>query len=107
MKTQIQLPQTLSGVVLEQYKRCGRRNCRCASGAPHGPYYARFWREGGRLRKVYVRRDEVDDVRSRCRARQEEQREQRRFEREAMEYLRWVRTLLREEARHGRDDDAA
>jgi hypothetical protein len=106
MKTQIPLPQTLSGVVLEQYKRCGRRNCRCSSGALHGPYFYRYWRQDGHLRKAYVPRNEVEAVRSQCRARQEEQREQRRFEREAMEYLRRVRTFLREVERNERDHDS-
>lgn len=27
-----------------------------------GPYFYRFWREGGKLRKVYVRRSEVMEV---------------------------------------------
>jgi hypothetical protein len=106
MKMQIPLPKILAGVVLEQWKRCGRGNCRCASGALHGPYFYRFWRQDGHLRKAYVPREEVEAVRSRCRARQEEEREERRTEREAMEYLRGVRRFLREVERHERDDDA-
>ena len=47
------LPKT--GAVCAQWKRCGKPACRCANGAPHGPYYCLFWREGGRLRKRYVR----------------------------------------------------
>jgi hypothetical protein len=99
------LPKTLPGVVLVQWIRCGRRNCRCAGGKKHGPYFYRYWRQDGRLCKTYVPRDEVEAVRSQCRARQEAQREERRFEREAMEYLRRVRLQLREVERHGRDDD--
>ena len=49
------LPKTLPGVVRPQWVRCGRPGCRCARGRPHGPYFYRFWREGGRLRKAYVR----------------------------------------------------
>jgi hypothetical protein len=107
MKTQILLPKTLPGVVLEQWIRCGRENCHCATGnKKHGPFHYRFWRQDGRLCKAYVRREEVEAVRSQCKARQEEQREERRAEREAMEYLRRVRLQLREVERHGRDDDA-
>src|SRR4051812_35403072 len=63
------LPKTLPGVVCEQWKRCGRKNCRCILGTLHGPYYYRFWREGGHLRKAYVPREAVADVRLRCMAR--------------------------------------
>ena len=99
------LPKTLPGVVLEQWKRCGRKNCRCAVGPLHGPYYFRFWRQDGRLRKTYVPRDAVEAVRSQCKARQVEQKEERRTEREALEYLRDLRRYLREVEHHGRDDD--
>ena len=43
------------GALLEQYVRCGKPNCRCREGRLHGPYYYRFFRRGGRLRKRYVR----------------------------------------------------
>jgi hypothetical protein len=65
------LPKTgpLPGVVCIQWKRCGRQNCRCAGGRPHGPYFCRFWREGGKLKKAYVRRADVEEVQARCQAR--------------------------------------
>jgi hypothetical protein len=66
------LPKTLPGAVCAQWVRCGRPGCRCARGQPHGPYFYRFWREAGRLRKAYVRRADVAQVRARCRARAEE-----------------------------------
>ncbi len=62
------LPKTLPGVVRPQWVRCGRESCRCGRGSPHGPYFYRFWREGGRLRKQYVRRSDVEEVRARCQA---------------------------------------
>jgi hypothetical protein len=66
------LPKTpLAGVVLPQWVRCGRPNCRCARGELHGPYYARFWREGGRLRKKYVRPADLEQVREQCEARRQ------------------------------------
>jgi Family of unknown function (DUF6788) len=85
------LPKTLPGVVCEQWKRCGRKNCRCAGGAMHGPYFYRFWRQAGRLRKAYVPRDAVADVRCQCKARQEEKRilsAARKEWREMMHFLR-------------------
>ena len=66
------LPKTLSGVVCAQRVRCGRRQCRCARGQLHGPYHYRFWRQGGRLRKEYVRPDDLERVRAACDARRRE-----------------------------------
>jgi hypothetical protein len=71
------LHKTLPGVVCPQWVRCGRPNCRCARGRPHGPYHYRFWREGGRLRKQYVRPAELEEVRGRCEARRRECRDLR------------------------------
>ncbi len=42
------------GAICGQWKRCGRPNCRCARGELHGPYYYRFYREDGRLKKQYL-----------------------------------------------------
>jgi hypothetical protein len=68
------LPKTLPGVVCRQWVKCGRPVCRCARGNLHGPYFYRFWRENGRLRKVYVPRAELEKVRCSCEARQRERR---------------------------------
>ena len=58
--------QSLPGAVIPQYVRCGRSTCPCAQGQLHGPYYYRFWRERGRLRKQYVRMADVAMVRAAC-----------------------------------------
>jgi hypothetical protein len=68
------LPKTLPGVVCAQRVRCGKPNCRCARGQGHLAYY-RFWREGGRLRKCYVRRAELAVVRAACETRRRERQE--------------------------------
>jgi hypothetical protein len=68
------LPKTLPGVVCAQRVRCGKPRCRCARGQAHLAFY-RFWREGGRLRKCYVRRADLAAVRAACAARQREHRE--------------------------------
>ncbi len=34
--------------------RCGKEQCKCASGKPHGPYWYAYWSEGGRTRSKYV-----------------------------------------------------
>jgi hypothetical protein len=69
------LPKTLPGVVCEQWKRCGQKNCRCSRGDLHGPYYYRFWRQAGRLCKTYVRKSDVVDIRGRCLARRQDRAE--------------------------------
>jgi hypothetical protein len=70
------LPKTpLPGVLCPQWVRCGKRGCRCAAGQLHGPYHYRLWREGGRLRKSYVRPSDLEQVRERCEARRQVRRE--------------------------------
>ncbi len=56
------IPATLPGVVCVQYVTRGKKR--------HA-YYARFWRERGKLHKQYVRRADVEAVRAACAARQE------------------------------------
>jgi hypothetical protein len=97
------LPKMLPGVVCEQWKRCGRKNCRCVAGALHGPYFYRFWRQGGRLRKAYVPRNAVDDVRKCCAARQEAARSHAAASAE----LRRMTEILRELEPHEHDDNGS
>ncbi len=73
-KTPEPLPKTLPGVVCAQRVRCGKVGCRCADGQGHLAFY-RFWREGGRLRKRYVRRADLAAVRAACENRQRVRRE--------------------------------
>ena len=60
------LPKMLPGAVCRQWKRCGKAGCKCGRGALHGPYFYRFWREGGRLRKAYVKPADVEAVTAAC-----------------------------------------
>ena len=56
--------ERLEGALVAEHKRCGKRNCRCARGHLHGPYYYRRWREwDGKQRKQYVPRDRVPQIR--------------------------------------------
>jgi transposase len=53
----------LRGTLVSQGRRCGKENCRCASGDLHGPYtYLSVPRPGGRPRLVYVPADLVETV---------------------------------------------
>lgn len=62
------LPKTVTApayrfAVCAQYVKCGKPNCRCASGQSHGPYFAAFWKEKGRIRKRYIRLANVEQMR--------------------------------------------
>ncbi len=50
------------GAVCLQHVRCGKPNCHCVLGARHAAWYL-FWRESGRLRKRYVPRRHLRDLR--------------------------------------------
>ncbi len=57
----------LPGTVCEQFIQCGKPNCRCRDGLPHGPYFYRIWRGDGRtVHKVYVKRADAERVRAQC-----------------------------------------
>jgi len=62
------IPAELPGVVCEQSVQRGNKR---------HVYYARFWREDGRLRKQYVRKADIEAVRASCAARQAAERERR------------------------------
>jgi hypothetical protein len=84
------------GAVCVQWKRCGRAGCRCGRGELHGPYYCRFWRAHGRLRKQYVRLANAQPAQAACRARREQDREQREVARQARAEWRALKAHLRE-----------
>lgn len=56
----------LPGCVIAQYRRCGRGNCRCATGPPHGPYFFHYWRVGDVVHKRYVARLDAPRVAALC-----------------------------------------
>jgi hypothetical protein len=37
-----------------EWIRCGKKNCHCAEGKLHGPYWYAYWTEGGRTKSEYV-----------------------------------------------------
>lgn len=58
------LPKTLPGAVCAQF--------RCRNGKVYGPYYFRFWRDRGKLKKQYVPGDQVALIRALCQAHREQ-----------------------------------
>ena len=73
----------LPGAVCKQW--------RAYKGHRLGPYYFRFWRENGHLRKEYVRQSRLDGVRRACAAHRQERQERR----EAMLMFKQISRLLR------------
>ncbi len=84
------LPKTLPGAVCVQWVKCGKPSCKCARGELHGPYFYRFvWRKG-QQHKLYVRRDEVEQIQSACDAYRREakrRRAQRKLDRQHIRAL--------------------
>jgi hypothetical protein len=78
----------LLGSLHAEYKRCGKANCRCASGDEsdlHGPYYYRRWRdEDGTQQKEYVPEDELETVHAGIEKRR------RRLRKEREERAEWM-----------------
>ena len=57
--------QVLAGSLVEQTRRCGKTDCRCAAGDPHGPYAYFAPKPSGRGRAKYVPASLVAAVRAR------------------------------------------
>ena len=72
VSVEVDATEGLPGCVIAQYRRCGRRNCRCMVGPPHGPYFFHYWREGGKARKRYVARLDAPRVAALCDRRREQ-----------------------------------
>lgn len=85
----------IPGAVCVQWVRCGRAGCKCASDRGHGPYYYRFWREHGRLRKKYVPLAQVEQVRAACLAYKVQRQNERVQFKAALDLLRELRAPLR------------
>lgn len=85
----------MPGTVHKQFVRCGKSNCKCASGEPHGPYFYHFARIGGKLKKRYLKAFEAEAARTACLSRQVEKRSELESERQTWKVLRKMREELR------------
>ncbi len=52
------------GGIYLQWVRCGKKNCRCATGVKHKAYYY-FERYDGKTKKTYIRKADLPAVRER------------------------------------------
>ncbi len=56
--------ETVRGTLVERYQECGKPNCRCHKGSPHGPYfYLVTTLAPGKTRTILVPPEEVPHVR--------------------------------------------
>jgi Family of unknown function (DUF6788) len=78
--------------VCAQYVKCGKPNCKCVSGQLHGPYFAAFWKENGRIRKRYIRLADVEQMQELS----EQPRQLRRELAEVDAMLRQLKAFVRE-----------
>lgn len=85
-----------NGGLYEQSVRCGKSNCHCASGDLHNGYYYLFFRQAGRLKKVYVQKDHVEQVRSQIKAARSIRSSAKAAHSRAMQAIRECRDVLRE-----------
>lgn len=55
----------LPGSLVQEYRVCGKPSCRCRQkGMKHGPYWRRYWAEGGKVHAVTVKPADVGAVRA-------------------------------------------
>lgn len=83
------------GTVHKQFNRCGKPSCKCARGELHGPYFYYFVRVQGRLKKRYLKQDEIAEIRAVCNARRTRERTARQQIRQAQLSLREIISRLR------------
>ncbi|MHA1252743.1 MAG: DUF6788 family protein [Candidatus Helarchaeota archaeon] len=51
----LQIKDSESGILMHEYIRCGKKNCKCYNGgALHGPYWYHYYWENGKLKKRYI-----------------------------------------------------
>ncbi len=89
------------GTMHVQRRLCGHPTCRCRRGERHVGHYL-FTREGGRLRKRYVKASEVQAVRTACDERRLRERVGRAVVRSARKKWRAFATFVREVERGDR-----
>jgi hypothetical protein len=97
MKTKSEnlLPKMLPGTVCAQMVRCGKPNCKCARGELHDAYYYHFTRVGGRLKKRYLKANEIEAIGAACVARQKSERAMRQQIRQSQLSVREIIARLR------------
>ena len=56
----------VDGSIYTVYKKCGNKNCRCARGKLHGPFYYLSRKVDGKTKLTFVRRADEEEVEGRA-----------------------------------------
>ncbi len=98
-KTSEMLPQNLdsiaNGGLYLQFRKCGKKSCRCLKGQMHSGYYF-LTRRNGKQIKRYVRKAEVEQFRLLVEQASRERHKRRRILKSNLELLKEFRQTLRE-----------
>jgi len=54
----------LAGTLSAAYLPCNKGHCKCTRGELHGPTWRLSYREAGKASTVYVRQDDLEDVKA-------------------------------------------
>lgn len=90
------------GLAYGVFKKCGKKNCKCTSGHPHGPYPALSVNKNGTQRIMMIKKDEVSKVLKKSEKFRHFQRTRtriRRINREIDELLEEIKILNTEDYR--------
>lgn len=93
-KTVEALGKMQRGSVHQQFKKCGKPNCKCVRGELHSTYY-HFVRENGKLKTRYLKASEVEEIQQACLLRRSRQKVERVNSNKAWQQLREIRESLR------------
>jgi len=52
----------IAGSIYTTYKKCGNKNCRCAEGDLHGPFFYLSRKIDGKTKLTFVRRADEDSI---------------------------------------------
>ena len=58
----VQNKPMVHGLPHEVYRKCGKPNCKCVKGEPHGPYNALSVNKGGRHKIVMVKQADAGTI---------------------------------------------
>jgi hypothetical protein len=83
--------EPLRGGLVREMIRCGRTNCKCASGSLHGPYYYRVWMVRGRRYKTYVKNADLERTKASIEAFRAQKRDQQQSAAKLVALLRKMR----------------
>jgi hypothetical protein len=62
MISKLSRKKMLKGSVVKKYKACGKEGCKCTKGELHGPFYYLTYKEDGKTKMIFLRRNIWDSA---------------------------------------------